>query len=39
MLTDSARRDIDGHPMLLNEPVMKESLSVNRAVFEWTLEV
>jgi len=34
----TASKEVDNHPMLLNEPMMKESHYVNMAVFEWLLE-
>ncbi|MBD3210719.1 hypothetical protein GF318_05040 [Candidatus Micrarchaeota archaeon] len=33
----TAAKDVDSHPKLLNRPVMRESLFVNRAVLEWVL--
>jgi ornithine carbamoyltransferase len=33
----TAEKGVDDHPYCLNKPVMKESLAVNMAVFEWIL--
>jgi len=35
----TAVKECDTNKMLLNEPVMKESIVVNRALYEWALEV
>jgi hypothetical protein len=35
----ASAKETDEHPRLLNEAMMKDSLMVNRAVFEWCLEL